>query len=107
VPRLIESGIDPSQSAILAEGALGLFRQTPPQRLMRDAQAGAAHLTDADVHVFDASSERERCRTTDRTDRDDFAGLRKVGFQEVTTAVSISDEPRQSQSASCRNAWRQ
>ena len=62
------------------EGALSLVREMPPQGLMRDAQAGAARLADADVHVFEASSECERPRTTDRANREDFAGGRKFSL---------------------------
>ena len=78
---------------------LGLVCLTNAPRFVRDTQAGAARLTHADVHAFDASSKRERCRDTDGTDRDDFAGIRDVGFQRVTTDVSISDESRQSRRA--------
>jgi hypothetical protein len=79
--------------------SLGRLRLTNAPRVVRDAQAGPARFTDADVHTIDALSKRERCRAADRTDRDDVAGVRKIGFQEITTAVTISGEPRQSQSA--------
>ena len=77
---------------------LGRLCLTNAPCFVRDAQAGPARYTDADVHPIDALSKRERCRATDRTDRDDVAGIRKIGFQEITTAVSISGEPPQSQS---------
>jgi hypothetical protein len=80
---------------------LGLECLTDAPRFVRDAQTGAAYLTDADVQAFDALSELQWCRDADRTDRDDFAGIRKVSFQVVTTDVSISDESRQSQSVVC------
>jgi hypothetical protein len=67
----------------------------PPQGLMRDAQAGAARLAHADVHVFEPSSERERSRTTDRAGREYFAGGRKFSCQEITTGLSIPDAMRQ------------
>ena len=53
---------------------------------MWNAQGSAARLTNAEVHAFDALTKRERGRETDGTDRDDLAGVRGVGFQEVTTA---------------------
>ena len=69
---------------------LGLVCLTNAPRFVRDAQAGAAGLTDTDVHAVDASSKCERGGDADRTDRDDFAGIGEFGFQEVTTSVSIS-----------------
>src|SRR6185503_3362524 len=78
---------------------LGLVCLTNAPRFVRDAQAGAARLTHADVHALDTPSKREWCRDTDGTDRDDFAGLRDVGFQKVTTDESISDESLQSRCA--------
>ena len=83
------------------EGALSLFRPTLPQGFMRDAQAGAAGLAEADVNVFGALGECERCSTTDRTDRQGLAGGRKISVQKVTTAVSISDKMRQSRCVVC------
>jgi len=79
------------------EGSLGLVCLTNEPRFVWNAQGSAARLTNADVHAFDALTKRERCRDTDRTDRDDFAGIGEIGFQDVTTAVSIYGEPRQSQ----------
>jgi len=70
---------------------------TNEPRFVRNAQGSAARLTNADVHAFDALTKRERCRDADRTDRDDFAGIGEIGFHDVTTAVNISGEQRQSQ----------